>query len=70
MTEWKIRRSKEFKDLKEMNGQKYMTEEIGMKISGPEGRLEDAFRVKNENMKEVFYGTLENCQNWISKKIK
>jgi len=69
MSEWKTRRSLEFKHLQKMNGEKYITENIGLKLSDQEGRLHEAYRVVDEENKEQYFGTLENCNNWIRNKI-
>lgn len=67
MSEWKTRRSREFRHLEKMAGAEYMIQEMGIKIKTRHG-IEDGYRVLNEKSREVFYGSHEACRDWITKK--
>lgn len=69
MSEWKTRRSMEFKHLERMNGADYIIDPLGLQVVTPEGP-EDGYRVLDKKSREVFYGSHDQCQKWINKKTK
>ncbi len=67
MSDWKTRRSREFRHLENMAGAKYMIQEMGISIKTRDG-IEDGYRVLNQKSREVFYGSHDACRDWITKK--